>query len=155
MDDFFSENTVTGKPLEILVVEDAALHAKATLAALEQLPFRQRVSLVRDGAAAIQFLRQEGIYRRAPRPELVMLDSSLLSPACDGPLDVLRSTPELAEVQVIVVADAEEEGLIELPSCVRHLLRKPVQIDSFLAVMRAIRDEVQHQGRFGALDLVG
>lgn len=154
MDDFFSENTVTGKPLEILVVEDAAQHAKATLAALDQLPFRQRVSLVRDAASASQFLRQEGIYRRAPRPELLMLDSSLVSPSCDGPLDVLRSTPELSEVQVIVVTEADEE-MVGLPSCVRHLLKKPVQIDSFLAVMRAIRDEVQHQGRFGALDLVG
>lgn len=155
MDDFFSENTVTGKPLEILVVEDATAHARVTLAALDQLPFRHRVSLVRDGDAAALFLRQEGIYRRAPRPELLMLDSSVLATSGSVALDVLRATPELAEVPVIVVADAEEEGLVETPACVRHLLKKPVQLDSFLEVMRAIREEVQHQGRFGALDLVG
>jgi CheY-like chemotaxis protein len=155
MDDFFSENTVTGKPLEILVVEDAAAHAKVTLAALDQLPFRHRVSLVRDGAAAVQFLRQEGIYRRAPRPELLMLDSSVLATTGSVALDVLRTTPDLADVPVIVVADAEVDEIVELPACVRHLLKKPVQLDSFLQVMRAIREEVQHQGRFGSLDLVG
>lgn len=154
MDDFFSENTVTGKPLEILVVEDATAHAKTTLAALDQLPFRHRVSLVRDGAAAVQFLRQQGVYRRAPRPELLMLDSSLLSPPGSEALAVLHAAPDLADVPVIVVADADEE-VVDAPACVRHLLRKPVQLDGFLEVMRAIREEVQHNGRFGTLDLVG
>lgn len=155
MEDFFSENTVTGKPLEILVVEDAVSHAKTTLAALDQLPFRHRVSLVRDGVEATKFLRQEGVYRRAPRPEILMLDWSLLSSSGSEALDVLRATPELADVQVILVADTDEMGKCELPVCARHLLTKPVQLESFLDVMRTIRDECQRQGRFAALDLVG
>ena len=43
---------------------------------------RNHVSVVEDGVQAMQFLRREGPYAEAPRPDLIMLDLNL--PRKDG-----------------------------------------------------------------------
>jgi DNA-binding response OmpR family regulator len=52
------------------------------------LPFRHRLTLVRDGASAFSFLRKEGVFASAPTPDIVLLD--LVLPKLPG-LCVLRA----------------------------------------------------------------
>ena len=53
-----------------------------TREAFEDNKVRNELHVVSDGAEAMAFLRQEGEYADAPRPDLVLLDLNL--PRMDG-----------------------------------------------------------------------
>ena len=58
-------NRITvGRPTEILLVEDNLDDARVTIEALQSENVRCRVSLVRDGEEAMNFLHREGVFKR-------------------------------------------------------------------------------------------
>ena len=63
-----------GVPIEILLVEDSPDDADLTMDALREGRVRNNISLVEDGESAMAFLRREGRYASAPRPDLILLD---------------------------------------------------------------------------------
>jgi two-component system response regulator len=76
--------------VDILIVEDSAEDAELTIQALKEVRVTNRVYVVRDGAAALEFLFCKGEYahrKHNDRPQLILLDLGL--PKVDG-LDVLR-----------------------------------------------------------------
>ena len=66
-----------GRPIEILLVEDSPTDADLTRHALSSGKVNNRLHVVEDGEQAIQFLRRERAYARAPRPDLILLDLNL------------------------------------------------------------------------------
>jgi chemotaxis family two-component system response regulator Rcp1 len=56
------------KPMEILLVEDGLMDAKITIHALRRSMVHHRLTLVRTTTEAIQFLKREGVFGRAPHP---------------------------------------------------------------------------------------
>lgn len=132
-----------GRPMEILLVEDSQLDARLTILSLRRVPFRYRLTLVRDGAEALRFLLREGIYREAPAPDVVLLD--LLLPEIDG-LEVLgriRATDNLERIPVVVLSASDSES--DREKCqhlhVDQFIQKPVNVEKFL---RMINDLEQH-----------
>lgn len=132
---------VIGRPMEILLVEDGLIDAKLTIAALKKSGLRHRLTLIRDGEEAVQFLLQSGKFARAPRPDLILLD--LLLPKRDG-LEVLtevRRHAPLRDIPVVILTASEDEQSRELAELhqVEHYLRKPVNFDNFLDVVKKLR----------------
>lgn len=134
--------TTIGRPMEILLVEDSLVDARFTMASLKQGDIRHRLTLVRDGEEALAFLRREGVFARAPRPDLILLD--LLLPKLNG-LDVLaaaRGDEALRDIPVVVLtaaADAEYREQCELLG-VEGYITKPVELDKFLRIVRELKD---------------
>ena len=75
------------KPMEILLVEDGLTDARVTIYAVRRSQVHHRLTLVRTVGEAIQFLKRDGIFARAPIPDLLLLD--LMLPDGTG-LDVLE-----------------------------------------------------------------
>jgi CheY-like chemotaxis protein len=76
--------------VEILIVEDSVEDAELTIKALKDMRMTNRIRVVRDGAAALDFLFCKGEYahrKRHDRPHIILLDLGL--PKIDG-LEVLR-----------------------------------------------------------------
>jgi two-component system response regulator len=127
--------------MEILLVEDGLIDAKLTIAALKKSGLRYRLTLIRDGEEAVQFLLQAGKFAQAPRPDLILLD--LLLPKRDG-LEVLtevRQDDQLRDIPVVILTASEDEQshtLAELYQ-VEHYIRKPVNFDKFLEVVKKLR----------------
>src|SRR5579872_5699650 len=57
------------EPIEILLVEDSPDDADLTMDALRDGRVRNRVTVVDDGVKAMAYLRREGKYGSAPRPD--------------------------------------------------------------------------------------
>ena len=74
--------TAEVRPIEILLVEDSPSDAEFTVAAIQAARVRHHLSLVEDGVQAMEFLRRQGRYAQAARPDLIMLDLNL--PRKDG-----------------------------------------------------------------------
>ena len=134
-------NHVVGRPMEVLLVEDGLLDARVTIEALRGAEIQHRLTLVRDGQEAIEFLHQQGRFARAPRPDLILLD--LMLPKKNG-MEVLaevRGNHELKEIPVVVLtaSDAEDDkaGCEELE--VDSYITKPVNLEKFLTVVKQLK----------------
>ena len=134
-------NQAVGKLIEILLVEDSLTDASLTIAALKKGSIQHRLTLVRDGAEALEFLHRQGKFSRAPRPDLILLD--LLLPQKSG-LEVLgevRGDNGLHAIPVVVLtASDDEDDLVECERLnVQSYITKPVNLAKFLGVVKQLK----------------
>ena len=80
------------RPIEILLVEDNPGDVRLTQEALNEGKIANRLNVVGDGEQAMAFLRQEGQYAAAPRPDLILLDLNAQTIANCAPGSVARGT---------------------------------------------------------------
>ncbi len=135
-----ARNTV-GRPMEILLVEDDLEDAGITIDALKQGHVRCRVSLVRDGDEALEFLFHRRMYARAPRPDLILLDLHLPKRSGREVLEEVKADETLERIPVVVLTTStiHEEILRQQNLHVESYLTKPVDIEHFVAVVRSLR----------------
>lgn len=135
-----NEHTV-GRPMEILLVEDGLTDARLVIEGLKKGGFRHRVTLVRDGAEAIEFVCKVGRFARAPRPDIILLD--LYLPKRNGMevLSELKSDYDLKSIPVVIMTSSdatEDRAGCELLH-VDNFIRKPFGMDAFLQVVRQLK----------------
>ncbi len=132
--------TNEGRAIEILLVEDSPSDAELTVEALREGKMRNRLSLVEDGVQAMAFLRRQGEYAQAPRPDLILLDLNL--PRKDGRevLEELKADESLKLIPVVVLTTsrAEQDVLRAYRSHANCYITKPVDFKQFLEVVRSI-----------------
>ena len=123
----------------ILLVEDDARDLELTLVALERSELANEVVVVRDGAAALDYLRREGEFtgRTAGNPAVVLLDLKL--PKIDG-LEVLkavRETTELRSLPIVMLTSSHEEGDVvrSYELGVNAYVVKPVEFKAFVSAI--------------------
>lgn len=130
-----------GRPMEILLVEDDLEDAGLTIEALRAGDVPCRISLVRDGEEALEFLRRQGRYARTPRPDLILLDVNL--PKKDGRevLAEIRADRQLRRIPVVVLtaSTAHREVLKQENLFVESYMTKPVNREAFHAVVKSLR----------------
>lgn len=121
---------VDDDPGDTLMIREAFAHNKV----------RNELAAVADGVQAMQYLRREGEYRDAPRPDLILLDLNL--PRKDGRevLAEIKSDPELATIPVVVLttSHAEEDVLRSYQLHANAYVTKPVDFERFIEVVRQI-----------------
>ena len=131
-----------GQPIEILLVEDNPADVRLTQEALREGKVKNSLNVARDGAEALAFLRREGPYSGAPRPDLILLDLNL--PKKDGRevLAEIKADDELKMIPVVVLTTSSAE-LDILKSYSLHAncyITKPVDLEQFVTVVKAIDD---------------
>jgi CheY-like chemotaxis protein len=133
-------NPVHAAPIEILLVEDSPDDADLTVDALREARIRNNVTVIEDGVEAMAFLRRQGRYATAPRPDLVLLDLHL--PKKDGRevLADIKGDPELRRIPVVMMTrcDDEKEILAAYNLHVNCYVTKPVDLDQFIGVVKSI-----------------
>jgi CheY-like chemotaxis protein len=130
------------QPIEILLVEDNPGDVRLTLEVMKDARVRNHISMVKDGIEALAFLRREGEYADAPRPDLILLDLNL--PKKDGRevLADIKSDPTLRRIPVVVltVSKDEEDILKSYDLYANCYVTKPINMEQFIAVVRSIED---------------
>lgn len=123
----------------ILLVEDDKRDLELTLVALERSQLANEVVVVRDGALALEYLRREGSYadRTAGNPAVILLDLKL--PKVNGleVLQVVRNTPELRSIPVVMLTSSQEESdvLRSYELGVNAYVVKPVEFKAFVTAI--------------------
>jgi CheY-like chemotaxis protein len=127
-------------PIEVLLVEDDPGDVLMTQEALADHKVRNRLSVVSDGEEALAYLRREGQFADAVRPDLVLLDLNL--PRRDGRevLAEIKSDQKLRHIPVVVLttSQADEDILSSYSLHANAYVTKPVDFDRFLSVVRQI-----------------
>ena len=128
--------------IEILLVEDSPGDVRLTREALKEGKINNELHVVGDGAAALAFLRREGEYASAVRPDLILLDLNL--PIVDGRevLAEAKSDPDLRQIPIVVLttSDAEADILEAYDLHANCYITKPVALNQFLRVIQTIED---------------
>jgi two-component system, chemotaxis family, response regulator Rcp1 len=131
-----------GKPIEILMAEDNPGDVRLTTEALHDAKVLNRMSVAVDGVEAMAFLRREGQYANAPRPDLILLDLNM--PRKDGRevLAEIKEDPDLRRIPVVVLttSTAEKDIMESYNLHANCYIAKPVDLDQFLAVVKSIED---------------
>jgi CheY-like chemotaxis protein len=109
--------------------------------ALNKEQIQCRVSLVRDGEEAMEFVHQNGRYARAPRPDIVLLDMNLPKLDGRGVLSLLKKDQSLSRIPVVVLtASHEHQEILESENLhVESFLTKPVDLEEFISVVKSLR----------------
>lgn len=130
------------KPGKILVVEDDPNDVELTLAALAENNLSNEISVVRDGAAALDYLYVEGKHagRESGHPALILLDLKL--PKVDGleVLEKIKGDVDLKTIPVVMLTSSREESdLIKSYDLgVNAYVVKPVEFAKFIEAVREI-----------------
>ncbi|HBA59538.1 MAG TPA: response regulator [Elusimicrobia bacterium] len=129
-------------PIEILLVEDNPADVRLTTEMLKEEKAYNNLHVVHDGVEAMAFLRKEGKYAKAVRPDLILLDLNL--PKKDG-REVLKEIKEdedlkIIPVVVLTVSKAEEDILKSYKLHANCYITKPVDLQQFIKVAKSIQD---------------
>jgi CheY-like chemotaxis protein len=128
--------------VDILLAEDNPGDVKLTQKALERGKVLNNLHVVSDGVEAMQFLRREGEYEDAPRPDLLLLDLNM--PRMDGKevLEEIDGDEHLRRIPVVVLtsSDAEEDIVESYDRHANAYLTKPVDFDGFMDIVGRIED---------------
>jgi DNA-binding response OmpR family regulator len=132
--------SIVGRAMEILLVEDDLDDARAAMQVLDQGRVRCRVSLVRDGDEALRFLQRVGIFAKAPRPDLIMLEISVPGRSGCEVLAELRAADEFKRIPVVVLNSAATcRALLNGASYdVLEFMPKPLDAERFVAMVKAL-----------------
>ncbi|MEU8323128.1 response regulator [Nonomuraea sp. NPDC048881] len=130
------------RPIDVLLVEDDQGDILLTREAFDLNKVRNRLNVVNDGEQAMAYLRREGAYAGAQRPDLILLDLNL--PRMNG-LEVLsevKADAALRTIPVVILttSEAEEDILHSYRLHANAYVAKPVDFEQFIRVVRQIDD---------------
>lgn len=129
-----------GSPMDILLVDDSPSDRLLTADALEAAPFAQTLHVVENGVDALAYLRREGRFSTATRPDLIMLDLNL--PKKDGRevLEEIKTDPDLKTIPVVVLSTSmsDEDVQRAYRAHANSYITKPVGYTRFHDVMAAV-----------------
>jgi chemotaxis family two-component system response regulator Rcp1 len=128
------------RSIEILLVEDNPGDARLTLEAMREAKMSNRIHVVEDGVEAMEFLRRQGRFGDAPRPDLILLDLNL--PRKDGRevLAEVKADPDLKRIPVVVLTTsrAEEDVVRAYDLHANCYVTKPVDLEQFMKIVALI-----------------
>ena len=121
--------------VDILLVEDSPADAELALRALRKGKLANRITWVKDGAEALEFIFRTGAYAGRPdrNPKFIMLDLKL--PKVDG-IEVLKRIKADERTRVVpvvmVTSSAEGRDIVESYQLgVNSYVVKPVDFEQF------------------------
>ena len=131
-----------GRPVEILLVEDNPGDVRLAIEALKDAKVRNNLNCVTDGEDALAYLRKEGKYASARRPDLVLLDLNLPRKSGREVLCEVKEDPRLRTIPVVILTTSQaDEDILRAYNCNANCyISKPVDLDQFITVVRSIED---------------
>jgi chemotaxis family two-component system response regulator Rcp1 len=127
-------------PIDILLVEDNEGDIRLIREILGAVNPTACLHVVTDGAEAMNFLRYQGPYADAPRPNVIVMDLNLPKVHGHEVLALLKTTPQFQTIPVIVLTSSQAESHVE--SCYQLMansyLQKPDNLQEYEALVKLL-----------------
>jgi CheY-like chemotaxis protein len=129
-------------PLEVLLVEDSPGDVRLTKEAFNAANSNVRLHVATDGVDAMAFLKREGVYADAPRPDLTLLDLNM--PRMDGRqvLARIKNDDSLKTIPTVILttSTADDDIVTSYRLHANCYFSKPVQLEEFEGLVKTIND---------------
>jgi CheY-like chemotaxis protein len=131
-----------GTPKMVLLVEDSVGDVRLTLEAFRDANPSVKLQVASDGVEAMAYLRREGIYAEAPRPELILLDLNLPKMGGREVLSQIKNDDDLKLIPTIILTTSGAED--DVQNCYKMqancYLCKPVGFELFEKLVASVND---------------
>jgi CheY-like chemotaxis protein len=128
--------------IEILLVDDNEGDVRLAVETLRDSKIHNHVNIARDGVEAMAYLRKEGEFANAIRPDLIFLDLNM--PRKDGRevLEEVKSDSELKRIPIVIltISQAEQDVLKSYNLHANCFITKPVDLQQFVKVVQTIEE---------------
>ncbi len=128
--------------MQILIVEDNPADARLVREVMRDSKVINEIHWVPDGVEALAYLRRQGKYADAPRPNLIFLDLNM--PRKDGRevLHDVKDDDELRRIPIVVMtsSQAEEDVARAYDQHANCYVRKPIDFEQFHAVVKTLEN---------------
>ena len=126
--------------INVLLVEDNPADVDLLRENLEEVKVFCNLQVTVDGEKAMAFLRQEGEFAGAMRPDLVLLDLNM--PKNDGRevLAEIKADPAMRSIPVVILTSSQSE--IDIVKSYDNLanayITKPVDLKGFASIVEGL-----------------
>ncbi len=129
------------KPFHILLVEDNPGDVRLTEEAFKESDIFNNLHVVEDGEEALAFLRREGNYPHAVRPDLILLDLNLPKKSGLEALQEIKADQNLRTIPVVILtSSAAERDFFRTQNLQPNgYVIKPLDAGRFAALVRFIK----------------
>jgi CheY-like chemotaxis protein len=142
----------------ILLVEDDIRDVELTMSALEEHHLANKVTIVHDGAEALDYLYHRGKFKTRPpgNPVVVLLDNKMPKVSGLELLKTMKADEHLKMIPVVVLTSSRETpDLVEFyKHGVNAYVVKPVDFSEFMEAVKklgvfwaAVNEPPPHRGR--------
>ena len=130
------------KTIHILLVEDNEGDIMLTTEALQEGRVFNKVSVVRDGKLAIDFLNKHNGFVNAELPDLILLDINMPKKNGHEVLHYLKSSEDFKQIPVIMLttSSSRKDVLLAYKNYANCFISKPVEINEFIEAVRKIEN---------------
>ncbi len=132
----------TGRPIEILLVEDNPGDVLLVVEALRGGKVQNKLHIAKDGMEATAFLHREGEYADALYPDLILLDLNLSKKNGREVLAEIKEDPALKHIPVVILTSSQErEDIVKAYNLHANCyVTKPIDLEQFIMVVKSIID---------------
>jgi chemotaxis family two-component system response regulator Rcp1 len=136
-------NQITNaRAAEILLVEDNDNDVELTRIGLKKSKLLLNLHHAKDGVECMDFLRKQGAFADAPRPDLILLDLNM--PRMNGQevLAEIVADESLSTLPVVVLTTSTDDEEIMKMYKLRcsSYIAKPVDFEQFLRAVQSLAD---------------
>jgi len=128
--------------MAILVVDDNPGDVRLTAEALKDGEVESRLYVAGDGVEALAFLRREGRFGDAPRPDLILLDLNM--PIMNGRqvLAEIKEDAALRQIPVVILTGSREmDDIVRTYDLHANCyVSKPIDFEQFIDMVKSITD---------------
>jgi chemotaxis family two-component system response regulator Rcp1 len=128
--------------IHILLIEDNPGDVRLAIETFKDAKIHNQVNVVPDGVEAMAYLRKQGKYANATRPDVILLDLNM--PRKDGRevLKEVKEDPDLRRIPVVILtmSQAEQDILKSYDLHANCYISKPVDLTQFNKVVQSIEN---------------
>lgn len=130
------------RAFEILLVENDPIDARLTVEALKESNSQINLRIAKDGVEALAYLRRQGQFTTAPKPDLVLLDLNLPKKSGFEVLAELKNDPVLKRIPVLILttSEAREDIISTYDLHANCFITKPIDLEHFIKMLKSVRD---------------
>jgi CheY-like chemotaxis protein len=109
--------------------------------ALESWNIPNQITVLEDGEQALDFIYRRGDYKKAERPDLILLDLNLPKRSGIDVLSVIRQNPSLQSIIVVVVSTSDSTADIRLCNDLgaKLFIVKPIDYEEYIQAICSIQ----------------
>ncbi len=130
------------RPIDILLVEDSKADVRLTREALKDSKLKINLDVVYDGEEALAFLKKQGKYKDALKPDLILLDLNLPKKEGKEVLREIKIDKDFKRIPVVIltVSKDEEDIMKTYELGANCFITKPVDLEQFIKVVKSIEN---------------
>lgn len=130
------------KTAHILLVEDNEGDILLTLDAFEESKFKTQVSIARNGQEALDFLKKQGKYWNAQKPDLALLDINIPIFSGHEVLEEIKRDENLKKIPVIMLTTSSNQKDINraYSNYCNSYIKKPLEMEEFMKTVLKIEE---------------